>query len=247
MLFLCWLFHQRYSLECVLSECPCTATKLCEKLQVRTDVHISKSVSSSLVAHRNPFYLYIQQNLSTRSKARFRLTNSYRVSHSGGDGGHLPPSYDFVQKNPIKTDAPPWGAPPHLKKKPSHLKTPPPPWTMKPPSRKRFLERTINNNLKILEKYVWRSSFLVNLQACRLIAGNFIIKWTPSQVFLNGILTPPSPPCLHTPKRIPGCNHDRSRKMITVFCSSSWSFSSPRYITYFICKSLEIFMEKVTL
>ena len=45
---------------------------------------------------------------------------------------------------------------------------------------------TINNNLnlaKILKKYVW-SSFLVKLQACRFIAGNFN-KWTPSQVFFK--------------------------------------------------------------
>ena len=39
-----------------------------------------------------------------------------------------------------------------------------------------------------------RSSFLVNLQACRLIAGNFTIKWTPSQVFFNRILS--LPPCI---------------------------------------------------
>ena len=29
----------------------------------------------------------------------------------------------------------------------------------------------------------FESSFLVNLEACRLIAGNFFIKWTPSQAF----------------------------------------------------------------
>ena len=38
---------------------------------------------------------------------------------------------------------------------------------------------------------MWRSSFLVNLQACRLIAGNFTIKWTPSQVFFDNILSSP--------------------------------------------------------
>ena len=35
-----------------------------------------------------------------------------------------------------------------------------------------------------------RSSFLVNLQACRLIASNFTIKWTHSQVFFDCILNP---------------------------------------------------------
>ena len=38
---------------------------------------------------------------------------------------------------------------------------------------------------------MWRSSFLVNLQSCRLIASNFAIKWTPSQVFFDSILSPP--------------------------------------------------------
>ena len=51
-----------------------------------------------------------------------------------------------------------------------------------------FMEpyNTINNlNLaKIVEKYVWRSSFLVKLQVCRLKAVNFN-KWTPSQVFFK--------------------------------------------------------------
>ena len=45
---------------------------------------------------------------------------------------------------------------------------------------------------------MWRSSFLVNLQACRLIAGNFTNIWTPSQIFFNSILPPPLnlPPCI---------------------------------------------------
>ena len=38
-----------------------------------------------------------------------------------------------------------------------------------------------------------RSSFSVNLQAWRLISGNFIIKWTPSQVFFDRMLFPPPP------------------------------------------------------
>ena len=41
---------------------------------------------------------------------------------------------------------------------------------------------------------MWRSLFLVNLQACRLIAGNFTNRWTPSQVFFNSVLSPPCSP-----------------------------------------------------
>ena len=44
---------------------------------------------------------------------------------------------------------------------------------------------------------MWRSSFLINLQAYRLIAGNVTIKWTPSQTFFDSILSPPMlPPCI---------------------------------------------------
>ena len=46
-----------------------------------------------------------------------------------------------------------------------------------------------SNLAKIPEKYVWRSSFLANLEACRLIAGNFSIKWTPSQAVFGSILS----------------------------------------------------------
>ena len=35
-------------------------------------------------------------------------------------------------------------------------------------------------------------------------------------------------------------------KMITVFRSSNWNFSSPHYVTCFICQSLQIFTEKGT-
>ena len=40
------------------------------------------------------------------------------------------------------------------------------------------------------------SSFLVNLQACRLIAGNFTSIWAPSQIFFKSIPSPnpPNPP-----------------------------------------------------
>ena len=46
---------------------------------------------------------------------------------------------------------------------------------------------------------MWRSSFLVNLKACRLTAGSFTNIWTPSQVFFSRILNfpPPNlPPCI---------------------------------------------------
>ena len=45
---------------------------------------------------------------------------------------------------------------------------------------------------------MWRSSFLVNLQACRLVAGNFTNIWTPSQIFFSSILTPTLPQSLPT-------------------------------------------------
>ena len=48
-------------------------------------------------------------------------------------------------------------------------------------------------------------------------------------------------------KYIASCNHDGSWKIITVFCSSSWNFSSPHYVTCFIRQSLQKFTEKVTL
>ena len=51
-----------------------------------------------------------------------------------------------------------------------------------------------------------RSSFLVNLQACRLIAGNSTNIWTPPQIFFNIILPPPpiSPPMYwFKPSRFP--------------------------------------------
>ena len=49
---------------------------------------------------------------------------------------------------------------------------------------------------------MWRSLFLVHLESCRLIGGNFTIKLTPSQVFFDSILSSPhAPPCfdLSTP------------------------------------------------
>ena len=46
---------------------------------------------------------------------------------------------------------------------------------------------------KIPEKCLWGSSFLVNLQASRLMASNFTNKWTSSHVFFITILS--LPPC----------------------------------------------------
>ena len=97
--------------------------------------------------------------------------------------GRLPPhAPHFTQK---------W-SPPIWKRTPPPLKHETPFHEMIP------RKSTINNNLqsKILEKDAWRSSFLVNLEACRLIACNFFIKWTPSQVFFDSILSSPNAlPC----------------------------------------------------
>ena len=46
---------------------------------------------------------------------------------------------------------------------------------------------------------MWRSSFLLNFQACRLIARNFSNRWTPSHV----ILRPHAPPCIGPSPRPP--------------------------------------------
>ena len=133
------------------------------------------------------------------------LLSLCRVSHSGGATPH--PTIFFNPPPPIKTDArhgvhPPFkNEAPHLKNKhPAPLKRETPFHEMIP------RKSTINYNLnlaKILEKCVWRSSFLVNLQACRIIAGNFTIKWTPSQVFFDRILSPPhAPPMYWAPPHV---------------------------------------------
>ena len=113
-----------------------------------------------------------------------------RASHSV-HGGH-PPNLTIFFKTlpPTKTDELAWVPRPHLKMKP-------PIWKTNHPLKDETLfhemiprKSTIINNLKsLLKKYVWRSSFLVNLEACRLIAGNFTIRWTPSQVFFDKILS----------------------------------------------------------
>ena len=69
---------------------------------------------------------------------------------------------------------------------------PMPPMGHLPPLKNNPLEKAqiaTSNLAKILEKYVWRSSFLANLEACRLIASNFSIKWTPSQAVFDSILS----------------------------------------------------------
>ena len=113
-----------------------------------------------------------------------------------GGGGAPSPILWFFSKIPPSKPMPAHEVTFHLKMKPIWKTTPSPPrWNVKHPSTKWFLEKPQSivtwNLAKILEKYVWRSSFLVNFQACRPIAGNFTIKWTPSQVFLESILTPP--------------------------------------------------------
>ena len=66
-----------------------------------------------------------------------------------------------------------------------------------------------HNLAKTLEKYVWRSSFLVNFQACSLIVDNYTNRWTPLQVFFNSILSPPMlPPCIDSssaPSNLKSC------------------------------------------
>ena len=130
-----------------------------------------------------------------------------RVSHSGRAWGGCPPSYNFFwtpppPPPPTSKMMPPMGHPPPLKNKatPSE-KQPPPPINVKHSSMKWFLEKAqsiiIRNLAKILQKYVWRSSFLVHLHAYRLIAGNLTMKWTPSQLFFDSILNPNyAPPCI---------------------------------------------------
>ena len=60
----------------------------------------------------------------------------------GGQRGRAPPpSNDFFRKPPIKTDAPPHGAPSPLKNETPHLKNKPPHWNVKYPSMKWFLEK----------------------------------------------------------------------------------------------------------
>ena len=82
---------------------------------------------------------------------------------------------------PIFFHPAPWGPPPpHLIIEPLHVKNNTHHWNMKPPSRKRFLEKTQKiktQNLANTSKTCVKKFFLVNLQACRIIAGNFPNWW----------------------------------------------------------------------
>ena len=93
----------------------------------------------------------------------------------GGAWGVSPHPTIFFETPPLKL-MPPHGATPclHLKMKPPIWKTnapPPLPLKRKAPFHEMIPGKsTINNNLnliKIVQKYVWKSLFLVNLQPCR--------------------------------------------------------------------------------
>ena len=87
---------------------------------------------------------------------------------------------------------------PHIWKTiPPHLKREAPLYEMIPN------KSTVNNNLKssynpwkmYVKKFI---SFLVNFQAWKLIPNNFTIKWTPSQIFFDSILSPTCSPYILT-------------------------------------------------
>ena len=83
----------------------------------------------------------------------FYIMCLHRVSHSWGargeEGGTPSPSYNFFQKPPIRTDAPPMGHTHHLKMKPPHLKNKPPSLKCEAPFHEMIPRKsTINNNLK---------------------------------------------------------------------------------------------------
>ena len=86
------------------------------------------------------------------------------------------PPHPTIFFNPV-----PWGTPPpHLIIEPLHVKNNTHHWNMKPPSRKRFLEKTQKiktQNLANTSKTCVKKFFLVNLQACRIIACNFPNWW----------------------------------------------------------------------
>ena len=112
-----------------------------------------------------------------------------QYQHSGGAPLILrffsnPPSH---QPKPM----PPVGSPPLKNEAPPSEKQTAPIETWNTLQWNDSLEKNTTNLAKILEKYVWRSSFLVNLEACRFIVGNFTIKWTPLQVFFDSILRSP--------------------------------------------------------
>ena len=102
---------------------------------------------------------------------------------------------------------------------------------------------------------MWRSSFLVNLQSCRLIASNFAIKWTPSQVFFDSLLSAPcssphqilkspppqwgaQPPMFSTPVGNPAQTQPSSQINIIFFLQTNGWIS---YITKSRFRSVECF------
>ena len=70
---------------------------------------------------------------------------------------------------------------------------------------------------------MWRSSFLVNLEACRLVAGNFTIKWTHSQVFFDSMLSSLHAPLMLWLKPAPPSNFEEPPPSIGGGTASSCS------------------------
>ena len=78
---------------------------------------------------------------------------------------------------------------------------------------------------------MWKSSFLVNLQACRLKAGNFTNRWPPSQVFVKTILSPaPCSPCIDSSSPI---KFWRALTRVLNTCGKTWwgRLSSPFHLS----------------
>ena len=109
---------------------------------------------------------------------------------------------------------------------------------------------TINNNLKssknpskiCVKKFIF--SKFAGLQACRLRAGNFTIKWTPSQLFFNSILSSPHAPAIYWLKHppspsnseeppwsggpVPPCSqHLWETLLMEILCYQPWNNSFP--------------------
>ena len=97
-------------------------------------------------------------------------------------------------------------------------------WTNKT----KFIFRLGNYTMNVLYPALSKS-FALNISSRDM-------KTQPWDIFARKCIT----------KCVVGCNHDGSLEMITVFSSSSWSFSSTRCVTYFIRQNLQIFTKKVT-
>ena len=114
---------------------------------------------------------YLQNILVSTLILWQRLLRSYFIPPWQG----FPPILQFFSTP--SHGAPP---PPHLIIEPLHVKNNTHHWNMKPPSRKRFLEKTQKiktQNLANTSKTCVKKFFLVNLQACRIIACNFPNWW----------------------------------------------------------------------